>query len=383
MMKNLGLILVFALMVFQLVGCVEPYIPSVTLDAPDILVIDGEVDVTTQSARIKITHAVSLTSVEPPAPETGALVFIEDEFGNSQSLTESMSGNYEADNLDIDFSLQYRLTVQIMNGKIYQSDFVRPKQSPAIDSVTWRAGQDGVIIFVNTHDESGESRFYQWSFEETWHYRSNYRSVFIADKLANIVREREPSEMIDVCWRTTSSKSVLLNTTSHLSTDVVQDFELIRIEPGSIKMSSRYSILVKQKVLTREAFTYWTQIQKTTENLGGLFDPLPGKVTGNITCITEPQYPVLGYFNIVSVREHRIYIDQSELREDYPRYQGVASCKLDSVPLSEGLYAPGYLIDTYASETSPDPIGYFVSSRQCVDCTALGGVTSKPLFWQE
>src|SRR5688572_8131111 len=73
-------------------------------------------------------------------------------------------------------SKKYRLSISTSNHKQYFSEFIELTSCPPIDSITWKPSiqSPGININVNTHDDSGNTRFYQWTFEETWEYTSRY-----------------------------------------------------------------------------------------------------------------------------------------------------------------------------------------------------------------
>ena len=138
--------------------------------------------------------------------------------------------------------------------------------------------RDGINIYANTHDENNNGRYYQWRFVETWEYTSKY---FPAYELRNGVAL---PNMVNVnqCWITRPSSEILIASSTQLNENAIRNFPLIFIPKGSQKISRRYSIIVEQRSLTKEAYDFWNELKKTTENLGGLFDPLPSKVIGNL-----------------------------------------------------------------------------------------------------
>jgi hypothetical protein len=46
------------------------------------------------------------------------------------------------------------------------------QNNPPIDSISWKRDEEGVRVFVNTHNPEGNTRYYRWEFEETWEIRS-------------------------------------------------------------------------------------------------------------------------------------------------------------------------------------------------------------------
>ncbi len=82
-----------------------------------------------------------------------------------------------------------------------------------------------------------------------------------------------------------------------LSINMKQD-----IPTGSEKLSVAYSDLIRQYAISKEAFNFWTNLKKNTEQLGSLFDLQPFTELGNIQCINNPSVKCIGY---ISFSTHR------------------------------------------------------------------------------
>jgi hypothetical protein len=142
-------------------------------------------------------------------------------------------------------------------------------------------------------------------------------------------------------------------------------------------------MLLRQRVLTREAYDYWAELQKTTESLGGLFDPQPGKVTGNIHSVNDAAEPVLGYFSGGSVQQKRFFIGLLDLPNNLKAYQGIGNCVQDTVLLEDlPEYSASFNELLGTATKGPITIGYTYTSKSCADCRTQGGTTTKPEFWQ-
>lgn len=60
-------------------------------------------------------------------------------------------------------------------------------------------------------------------------------------------------------------------------------------------------IEIKQLSLTRPAYSFWNEYLQQTTRTGGIFDPLPGPVAGNVYNIDKPNELALGYFECSDV----------------------------------------------------------------------------------
>lgn len=372
------------------ISCLEPYQPPEIAQNIKILVVDGFVNSTAGSANVKLSHTNPISSESSGEPETNATVTIEDENGASFSLTEQPSGYYTAEGMDININSKYRLVIQRSDNQRVSSDFIALKNAPPIDSISWAPENDGLNIFVNTHDASGEARYYYWDYVETWEYVSPQFSYY---KWVNKVPTlREPNESTYKCWRTVPSSKITVGSSLHLEENVIKGFPITFIPAGSTKISILYSILVRQRTLRKEEYDFWKELQKTTENLGGLFDPLPYQVKGNLRSDSDPNTEVLGIFSGGSVQETRFFINAADVPaylRNFPR----PYCPIDTVcikknPLGDTRCRLG-LSDLNGSELLLDALaqanvvwGYTIGTPDCADCRTHGGVLTRPDFWK-
>jgi len=237
--------------------------------------------------------------------------------------------------------------------------------------------------------------YYQWDYDETWHYRSVYCTIF-EYKNDRIVR-MDPVVDIHNCWRSEKSNiSILVASSTRLTEDLIYQFPVTSVPLRSEKLQLRYSISVKQNALTKEAFEYLDRLKKNTEPLGSFFDPLPSQLTGNIHCTTDANKLVIGFMSAYDVVEKRIFIDREVL--NLPFYDGYLQC-----------YEPLFEDDIY--KTNPDlkwellasyykegrvvpinPMGMIAPDtltienmpyalKGCVDCRVFKGTPVRPDFW--
>lgn len=361
----------FFILLLLLDSCVEPFSPPEVNSDVQYLVVDGFLNIGSDSSRISLSHTQNATASEAVLNETNAVITAEEENGEIYSFTEQGNGSYILPPQNFKIASKYRLHIKTKNGKEYLSDYVEVKNTPPIDSVAYRydGRQDGVTMFVNTHDASNQTRFYRWKFEETWEYRSAfYSSLEVVDK--NIISRRGE---INTCWRTIKSGNILLGSTIKLSQDIIRDVPLTTVPVSSNKLYVKYSLLVKQYGLTQDAFEYWTSLAKTTEGTGSLFDPLPSQVTGNIKSTTNAKELVFGYFSASVEQKKRIFATPG--LGTFPRCPMPDTLIIEDAKLTtSGTYLLNY------TGTRPDSV--LISSAYCADCRSQGGTTIKPSFWK-
>lgn len=364
-------------------GCLDPYEPPVSEADIDLLVVDGIVNVTDQSASVRLTKSLPLEAAATVRTIDDAQVSIEQKDGITLPLQSLGNGKYEISSVAWNVDAQYRLSVDLASGESYRSDFITLTRTPAIDSITYREGKDALNFYVNTHDPTGVARHFKWDYEETWEHTASFVSFF--KLVGGLAIERTVDERIHICWTDAPSTAVRIYDTSRLSEDVVSDFLLNSVPAGSEQLSRRYSMKVKQRTLSEEEFNFWDQLKNTTEELGGLFDPLPYSVVGNIHGVNNNR-TVLGYFGGGEVQEQRIFVSLSDLPRNialktmrsrcYP--EEIQSVSIDDLsamsPASTILLEPIYV-------QGGGIVGYTFSYPSCADCRTQGGTTRRPDFW--
>lgn len=354
-------------------SCVEPFSPPEIESASRYLVVDGFLNANSaEGSQIKLSRTQNVTDNSAPKPELRARVTVEGNQGSNFTFTETPNGIYTLTPRTYRNNEQYRVRIKTMDSKEYVSAYVPIVKTPPIDSVTYKLtpSNSGVEIFVNTQDPTNATRFYRWSFDETWQY---YSALYSGLEVVNNAIELR-KEDISICWAGAKASKIVLGSSVKLSKDIIKDQQVTSVSALSGKLRVKYSILVKQFGLTQEEYEYWTTLAKTTEGTGGLFDPQPSQVTGNITCINDPSQLVFGYFSASYQQEQRIFVTE--------RLGNFTPCATtDTLTAREVLESIDLIVEEYYEGASPIP-QYIMGPINCADCRLQGGVNKRPPFWQ-
>ncbi len=373
-------------------GCRKPYNPPALSSPGNYLVVEGVINSGADSTFIKLSRTVNISS-NAINPETNAMVTVESNRDNIYSLKETLPGRYAAGPLNLDNSLQYQLRVKTANGEEYLSDLVAVKPTPLIDSVGFTIKNDGIEVYANTHDPANNTHYYRWDYSETWQFHSKYASDFeIVYSPKDTIIERPESDQIHFCFASDSSSDIVLGSSADLKQDIIFQNPIVKISSTSEKLEMKYSILLRQYALTGDAYSFWTNLKKNTEQLGGIFDAQPSQINGNIHCISKPAKPVIGYISVTNVQAKRVFIANAQLPLTF-----VTTYPYDCQEDSTYFFHPGTGINDVqqvffgAVAGSVEPlsqltsnagiIGYFRSDAECADCT-IRGTTQQPAFWK-
>jgi Domain of unknown function (DUF4249) len=366
-------------------ACKTPYIPPSIKNDNHYLVVNGFINSGNDSTIFSLSRTVGLEDSTISPPELGAQVSILGEFGENYPLQDFGNGEYSTGSLSLNTAETYRLHIVTSNGEEYLSDSVAVLQTPSIDSVNWvqdstsAASKLGVTIYINTHDPLNLTRYYRWEYVETWEYHAAYDSYYYY-VYPNMVLPRDPSAHTYACFRNRNSTELELATTDKLSQNIIYQYPIVFIPQGDEKLSVRYSMLVKQYAISKEAYDYWQSLKSSTELTGSIFDPQPGQITGNVHSLSNPNEPVLGFISASSAQEIRIFISSAAI-EGWGYVSPVLCSATFKVPADSVDYyfrGRGYAPIT---EIPPPNPGWYSAFPSCIDCTLQGGTTTKPQFW--
>lgn len=361
-------------LILSIISCIDPFSPPEVSSPQSYLVMDGFLNIGTDTTVIELRRTQNINEFTAPVIESGAMLTVESEEGVAYFFSEIGSGKYVLPPGNLDPSGKYRLRIETASGQEYLSEFVSVSLTPPIDDITYRVdpGQNAMVFYVNTHDPQGKTQFYRWKFEETWAYRSTYYSGLEVVNGELVTR----NEDISLCWSTSKSRNIILGNTIKLTSDIIKDLPVNTVRVPTNKLLVKYSILVKQYGLSREAFEYWTTLLKTTQTTGSLFDAQPSLVTGNIRSTTDREDLVFGYFSASKEEEKRIvitpYLGSFERCTDPDTLP--IKCPPNSIDCA--LLTPN-LILTYWGDRSDSVL---VANPGCTDCRLKGGTNVKPSF---
>jgi len=359
-----------------LAACRQTYAPPIIAKPPDYLVVEGFIENNgTDSTIFTLSRTMRLDSFVF-VPQVNCAMWVEGSDSTSYLLGDAGNGKYGALLTALNKNATYRIHIITIDGKEYASDYVPLVYNPPIDSISWvRQDNDvhkGVQVYANTHNPLDNTHFYTWKYQECWEFHSPFESIYEYVPGVGVT----PVTHIDdyVCWHYNDYSDILLASSTQLNHDLIYDAPIVFIPDTSQKITVRYSILVTQYALTKDAFSWWKILQKNTEQIGSIFGVQPSANPGNIHCLTDTAELVLGYVDGGNSRSQRIFITNDQvLPWSYNSGCIEQSSKKYSI---EELWEMGEL-----------PIGVnfgdqsiIFSDKYCIDCR-FTGTNVRPSFW--
>jgi hypothetical protein len=380
-LRRIAVLTSFLLVLF---ACREPFEPENPQSASSVLVVEGYIDTQGLESELIISRTVPLDLATTLSPETGASVTLFADNGTAYTLSEGEAGSYMIAQ-DLPENSDYRLEIVLRGGERFESTSISPIVTPEILDAGFVRDEEGVEVFVNTKGNETADDFL-WTFEETWVTRPRIRTGFIYDPSIENVRLRNASEQISLCFKTEGNPDILLETSSRFQDQVVFRQTITEIPTGDERLQDRYSILISQKAIDAEAVQFWETLKRNTEDIGSIFSPLPSQISGNIRSVDNSGISAIGQISMGVTMQRRIFIDLLEVAPwgfSDPEFD---DCFVEEEPVMEEdyktVFASGFTVPVRELMAGTAIIGYYPSSRRCVDCTLYGSPVV-PDFWEE
>jgi hypothetical protein len=409
---------IFSILVL-LISCVDE-IPLETESFESVLVV--EATITNEDIQHEILLSRSSMFDSLPIQESGATIVVTDDAMNSYTFSQVSPGKYLS---QASFAAQpnrnYTLSINTIDGKQYESSKMQLTQPTSIDDLYVERdfnenGVEGVSIYVDSYDPTNSSKFYRHEYEETYKIIVPFYSPL--EMISNEVEfpipvDEQPQwdtiqELVDfvvttqfrpeqekICYNTIKSNSILLASTVDFLEDRLEKHRVRFLARDNTNISHRYSILVRQYVQSIEAHTYYETLKTQSISETVFSETQPGFIVGNMFSKNSTDERVIGFFEVVSADEKRVYFNYSDLfvDEDLPPYY--ISCgdfiipDVIKVDLLTGTWLSSPLADDvkyrnhqYFDENVGGSVPYRLVFDICGDCTFLGE-NIVPDFWEE
>jgi hypothetical protein len=361
-------------------SCITPFEPEGVAQIDNMVVIEGNI-IQNDTTKVIISRSLALNDENKINYISKASVWVESETGIRYTGKEVKKGvkiQYNVITQGINPALKYKICAVISN-KRYESDLVSILSTPPIDSIGFTPDYErkSVTFYVNTQDPENKTRYYKWSYTEDWEFHSEYLAVSEYNPTTKKIFDIEMSQNRHFCWGSSVSSAILIQSTDHLTQDKVFQKKLTSMSSKEKKISYLYSMELTQMAITQDAYKYWENIRKNSDEIGGIFAPQPSEIKGNLKCISNPSEKVLGFISGAVVSKKRVFV----WGEDIDIYEPPGNCEVISVgpdnPMDiEELYLGGYDVISYFQDTNES----VWVTKTCVDCR-LWGTKKKPAFW--
>ncbi|MGI9547092.1 MAG: DUF4249 domain-containing protein [Flavobacteriaceae bacterium] len=379
--------------------CVEEFEPE-TVTFESALVVEATITDELKTHEVYLSRTYAFEDDGPDA-EQNASVEVSDNQGNRFTFVEIAPGIYRS---AIEFSAEagrsYTLNITTSDGRTYSSSSTDLPSSTSLDSIYAERivnddGVDGIAIYADSFDPNGNAGNYRYTYEETFRIIApNWTPIDLVEDDAldaipcDLKKVPRPTEQ-QTCYRTDTSTDIIQIQTNNLDEDRVSRFLVRFINRDNYIISHRYSILVKQLVQSDASFTFYETLNEFSGSESLFSSTQPGFLNGNVSSDINEEEKVLGYFEVASVDEKRIFFNYEDFYPGEPLPPYIDACN-DSAPLLANMSGCVLLVVVeanlvrYVEDNPPTPNEgpYRVVPRVCGDCTEIGDV-EVPEFWTE
>jgi len=361
--------------------CIDPFEPDIN-EEENLITIDGSMIKGRVKQAITITRASSLMDPEF-MPLENCNVKIIDDSGNEFMFYEESGGTYvaEIDDEFLQYNRQYKLVFSTPEGNTYESALETLLKSAPVDSFysikesqyssSSEEMEERVQFYVDLKAPEEGTRYYRWEVVETYEYHSPYYIDGYYDGQEYYYFPR-PLDSLYACWTTQKVSGLYSSNTINLIKNEKKKIPLNYVARGSIKLSVKYSLLIRQYALNEGAYDYWHQAKVEAEESGGLYTSQPAQSISNIVNINDKEEKVLGFFWASSRSEKRIFFEEPS--QYVKPFDYCVLDTLDTVYPGPGPY-PIYFTYNPLTDTRK------TANQECFDCTKKGGSLEKPDFW--
>ncbi len=368
------------LFAFAVTACIYPYDAEISGEAPDRLVVSGDILIGDKS-RIDLGYVMPLnsnTDLVKKTPPTGT-VTVENDQGLQFRGVLSRPGSFIVDTSEAQEDANYRLVIKLTDGREFNTPWSAVNEAPVITDLSYKTDEDNLRIYCSL--DGGDSiQNFTWDYEEVWEYHAYFKpDLLYVDGKYEI---RIGFSDYYYCWNSRNSLEPTLVSSEALSENRIEENNFLTIPRSDTRISYLYSIKLKASGLTAPAMAYMRNLKTLSDDTGGLFTPTPSEMRGNVSCVTNPDEQVVGYVSVCKRAAKRIFIDATYVYKPpikpesllfYPEPDEDGNYDLDGC----------FMLNSPVScdDDEPDSTNVKWGPKRCVDCRAWGGTKTKPAWW--
>ncbi|MBA7550088.1 hypothetical protein ES705_42594 [subsurface metagenome] len=265
------------------------------------------------------------TWIEPVVNTSGATIYIENTQGERWYFIEQNGvwpftrSGYYYHLTDTDFILQegesYMLYIETKEGYIFESQYEKYLASPPAEEITynydtWATAEtgestDGYRFYISSSSEEEDPLYLRWNLDATYCYMVPYIASYYwtGDKLIDTTNQG-----LRVCYMDEYIDGIFTGTSEGLAINRVADSPLHGVSRFGDRLQIKYNLHVKQMRIPSSAYRFWNDLKSLLYETGGLYETIPFRLTGNISCVSHKDISVAGLFEVAGVYETRILV---------------------------------------------------------------------------
>ena len=326
-----------------LVLCISACVDRIDIDTEITggfpLAVEGFITDEPGPYRVEISRSFDMESKESMKTNISAKkVTILDDQGFSEDLVEISQGIYQTNYNGIrgEVGRAYKLRVQLLDGRIYESIMDTLKSYGSMDSVYHEFVEEedleGVTNYgfnVNFDANAGsESNYYfLWKFKGTFQVDTNPELYEVSCGESKCPAPRPCSSYIlangkleyvkpcecCTCWVDFFNDMPVVSDNQLINGGKFTNINAAYVPITQWTFMYKVHAEVKQFTLSRQAFNFWKAVVAQKKANESLFQPITGKVLGNFVQISGEPGALEGLFYASSVNSKAIFITRQDV----------------------------------------------------------------------
>lgn len=317
-MKYYALCIINFALLMLLSGCIEEFEADIPAKDTGLLVVEGRI-CSSEMNKFTLSRTQAMNSQDLPRMITGATVSVRGSDG-SEYKAQYAGGYYTCQIGPLEPDVEYYLHIET-DGEVYESDPQKPLPTEGITNVIGvQSTPESSIDILITPDapfEPDQANYYQWSYDETWEVRPEYRTdiYYDTDSLKPI---RKTKQFPLRGWLDAQGTVITVGSSTGYDDQHIQRLKVYDIDRGDERVYYKYSGLVHQRAISKSEYEYELARRQASSEMGGLFTPLPSALPTNIHCLTSDKH-VIGYIGCsLNESQHRFILKGTEYSIRYP-----------------------------------------------------------------
>lgn len=297
----------FFLLLFSTVSCVEEFEADIPHSEDNVLVVEGNI-VSGSSSIVYLSYSCSYKSKKKNPLQDAELVLrgsdgtkvkgekdIQRVIANPFGTRAEEDGDWENGRFLIPTphlkpDIQYWIEIQDGEHR-FQSDPQPPLDAPEIEALKYRQVREDkkveiLVSSVPSHNND-EMVYSSWDFLEAWEIHTPNWTEWEWDNEYGYTKIGHDS-YTNVGWKIQNSPfPVTIN-----GKGSVQNATIHTIDHTDDRLQTCYFIRVMNSAISRAEYEYYTTRNQLSNDMGGLFSPMPSELPTNIHCTNGSQRAV-------------------------------------------------------------------------------------------
>jgi hypothetical protein len=249
----------------------------------------------------------------------------------------------------------------------------------------------GIRFYLDFTYDDKDYEYIRWELTETYEFHNRDDLVYYFLDLDHWMKPVPDTSIYYICYITNELFQIHSLSLRNLEFGhyVKKPFSFVPNDEQEQKLHHKYSLLVKQYSLGEEAFFYWNELEKNSQEQGSLFDHQPALLESNIRNVNDENEYVLGFFSMAGMVEKGAFAVKPE-ELDLSPYED--HCFVMPKPGEEYNTVPYFLPGEYYPMDPPylyicwprlmPWLPPMLMKKACVDCREYENSTDiKPDFW--